>query len=233
MMRRGLYLSGIFAILSAATLPAGDVASFVDLGFSEDGDTYIFAQYGIEEKTLFPWSNLFIVDVPQNDFVPGGRFTYTHNEPIGPVQDGAGALMHLISNNAVMTRRYRLDFLIKGIPVFLSLQNGQNPEGETVEFRDFRHELNYNAQLLPTYDNSSGIIRSSFYIDVKQTDKNGMERRFRVGTPEIKRANITSYTIRRVLINPQNTCMIFVIEMTRTGADGAPDIRYMVEALKM
>ncbi|MDR0539225.1 MAG: DUF2259 domain-containing protein [Spirochaetaceae bacterium] len=236
MIRRKLYSLVLFAGLAASPLTAGDVASFVDLGFSDDGGTYIFAQYGVEEKTLYPWADLFIVNVPKNDFVPNGRFRYTHNIPIGPVQDGSGALMHLISNNASMTKQYRLDFLTKGIPLFLSLQNGQNPAGETIEFRDFRHDLFYRAELVPSFDYSNGGLRSSFYINLHRTDKNGATRSFRVGTPSVRRDKITSYTIKRVLINPKNTDMIFVIEMTRERSknegDG-PDIRYMVEALKL
>ncbi|MDR2521435.1 MAG: DUF2259 domain-containing protein [Spirochaetaceae bacterium] len=221
-----------FFLLAVLRLAAGDVASFVDLGFSEDGSTYIFAQYGVEEATLHPWADLNIVNVAQNDFVPGGRFSYVHGEEIGPVQDGSGALMNLIAKNAAATERYKLDFLIKGIPLFLSLENGQNPAGETIEFRDFRNERHYRAELVPTLDYSSGGLHSSFYINVHRTDKTGAARQYRVGTPQIKRASITSYTIKKVLINPQNTDMIFVIEMTReTGS--APDIRYMIEALKL
>ncbi|MDR0313486.1 MAG: DUF2259 domain-containing protein, partial [Treponema sp.] len=68
-------------VSGAVSLWAGDVATFVDLGFSPDGRTYAFAQYGVQSGTLIPWAELFVVDVPQNSFVSNGRVPYTHNEP--------------------------------------------------------------------------------------------------------------------------------------------------------
>ena len=54
---------------------------------------------------------------------------------------------------------------------------------------------------------------------------------FTAGTPGIKRAGVQSYSIKKALIAPDRSSMIFVIEM-RLYTGGAPDIRYMVEALK-
>ncbi|MDR2489977.1 MAG: DUF2259 domain-containing protein [Spirochaetaceae bacterium] len=230
--QKSFLAAAVFSCMCAVKLLAGDVASFVDLGFSEDGNTYVFAQYGIEEETLFPWADLYIVNVPDNDFVPNGRFRYVHKEPIGPVQDGSGALMNIISKNAEFTKRYRADFLTKGVPLFLSLENGQNPAGETIEFRDFKNNISYRAELIPTLDYSGSEVRSSFYINVSRYDGQNTPRYFRVGTPSVKRSKISSYTIKKALVNPRNTSIIFVIEMTCEGRDG-PDIRYMIEALKL
>ena len=230
--QKSFLAAAVVSFFCAVRLMAGDVASFVDLGFSDDGNTYTFAQYGVEEETLFPWADLNIVSIPNNDFVPNGRFRYVHNEPIGPVQDGSGALMNLIAKNAELTKRYRADFLTKGIPLFLSLENGQNPSGETIEFRDFQNNLSYRAELIPALDYSGTVVRSSFYINVSRYDGKTTPRYYRVGTPSVKRAKITSYTIKKALVNPRNTSIIFVIEMTREGPDG-PDIRYMIEALKL
>ena len=65
----------ILVLTVSVAVSAGDVASFVDLGFSENGKIYMFAQYGVDEHTLRPWSELYIVDVERNDFVPGGRIS--------------------------------------------------------------------------------------------------------------------------------------------------------------
>jgi predicted secreted protein len=79
---------------------AGDVASFVDLGFSEDGRIFMFAQYGVTEGSLKPWAEMRIVDIRSNNFVPGGRLNYTHTDRIAAGQDGSGALFRLIVRNA-------------------------------------------------------------------------------------------------------------------------------------
>ena len=40
----------LVAALSLASVFAGDVASFVDLGFTDDGKYYVFGQYGKIDK---------------------------------------------------------------------------------------------------------------------------------------------------------------------------------------
>src|SRR5215469_14320950 len=87
-------------LLVVSGLWAGDTATFVDLGFSPDGRTYMFGQYGVQSSTLRPWAELFIVDVQQNRFVNGGRLSYVYDKPVVFGQGGSGALFHLIAQNA-------------------------------------------------------------------------------------------------------------------------------------
>lgn len=44
-------------------LAAGDAAAFVDLGFSKDGRTYMFAQYGSTDKTWRGFAEIYSVDI--------------------------------------------------------------------------------------------------------------------------------------------------------------------------
>ncbi len=48
-MKKSIVCSLIMAVLVSA-LSAGDVATFVDKGFSEDGKYYVFGQYGKTDK---------------------------------------------------------------------------------------------------------------------------------------------------------------------------------------
>lgn len=50
MKKHLLILFTIFATVSLSF--AGDAAAFVDLGLSEDGKTYVFAEYGKTDKTF-------------------------------------------------------------------------------------------------------------------------------------------------------------------------------------
>ena len=95
-------------LLLASGLWAGDAASFVDMGFSPDGKTYMFAQYGVKADNLKPWADLYIVDVARNDFIPKGRISYTHNEPIYAGQDGSGALYRILINNSSLIERSQI-----------------------------------------------------------------------------------------------------------------------------
>ena len=54
---------------------AGDVASFVDKGFTSDGKYYIFGQYGKTDKKFQGWAEIYQVNIASNDFVEGGVFS--------------------------------------------------------------------------------------------------------------------------------------------------------------
>jgi predicted secreted protein len=217
--------------LGGSCVWAGDIASYVDLGFSADGKTYMFAQYGVQEKTLRPWADLFVVDVPKNNFVSGGKVSFVHDSPVKAGQDGSGALYRIISRNTTLADRYGINYLLLGHALYLAL-NGVDigASGETIEFRDFEPEVSYRAQLVPTVEGRDGDLKSSFFIILERTHKDRSRILYTVGTPQVKRPLISSYRIKKVIASPQYNSLIFVIEMRKQGENGI-DIRYMVEAV--
>jgi predicted secreted protein len=221
----------ITLILSVSRLWAGDYASFVDLGFSPDGSIYMFGQYGVRYQTWQPWAELFVVDVPRNDFVTGGRISYSHDQPIPAGQDGAGALYRLIARNTALADKYGINFMRQGQPLYIALENG-SIAGESIGFRDFASGASYTARLIPRVEGAGEDIKSSFYINVERTEWDGSLKSYTVGTPEIKRPLVEGYRIKKVIVAPHDGSLIFVIEMTRRGEEGV-DIRYMVEALRL
>jgi predicted secreted protein len=219
-------------ILGAPALWAGDSASFVDLGFSPDGGFYMFGQYGVQDGLLRPWADLYIVDVARNNFVSGGRVSYTHDRPILAGQDGSGALFRLIARNAALAERYGVNFPNQGQPLYIALDDESAYTGETIEFRDFESGASYRANLVASIEGSGDALASSFYINLESVPKSGRTKKYTIGTPQLKRPHISAYHIKKVLIAPPGDSLIFVIEMKRQTGDG-PDIRYMVEALRL
>jgi predicted secreted protein len=223
----------VFSMLLAfntTVLKAGDSASFVDLGFSADGRIYMFAQHGVRSGTLYPWADLFVVDVARNDFVPQGRIPYAHDKPINAGQDGSGALYRLLTQNAELIERYGLSYPNQGQPLYIALNGDPSYEGAAITFRDFGSDISYRANLVEKINGSGKNVRSSFYITLESTDGD-VEETFTIGTPQLERTSIFSYRIKKVLVAPSGNALIFVIEMKRHGENG-PDIRYMVEALR-
>ncbi|GMO54455.1 MAG: DUF2259 domain-containing protein [Termitinemataceae bacterium] len=232
LLKRARFLCAIFFILANASLNAGDVAVFSDLGFSQNGSVYMFGQYGVTEHSLIPWADLNIINVETNDFVNGGRFSYKHHEKIDAGQDGQGALLRLISKNSNFLKNYQSTFMKQGVPLFVSLKNGHNRDGETIDFRDFDFGTYYSAALIPQTHGKGKSSSSSFYILLDLTNKDGTKKTIRLGDPDVKRYGVSSYTIKKIMVNENRTSMIFVIEMTLPTTDG-PNIRYMVEALSL
>ena len=237
MLNKKIYCILMAILLSGVSgLWAGDTASFVDLGFSPDGRTYMFAQYGIESRTLKQWADLFVVDVPRNNFVNGGRLSYTHDIPVVSGQDGSGALYRIIARNGSLAERYNINYCFQGQPLYIAL-NGAN-SAETlglapVEFRDFESGASYKATLVPYVEGTGASLKSSFYISLERTASDGSKKTYTVGTPQLKRPLIASYRIRKVVTAPHDGSMIFIIEMKRQESAGDFDIRYMVEALRL
>ena len=232
-IKRIFLVCSIFSMLlifNAAALKAGDSASFVDIGFSADGRIYMFAQHGVRSGTLYPWADLFVVDVARNDFVPQGRISYTHNKPIDAGQDGSSALYRLLTQNAGLVERYGLSYPLQGQPLYIALNDDPAYDGAAITFRDFVSGVSYRASLVEKISGSGKNVRSSFYITLESADSS-TEETFTIGTPQLERASIFSYRIKKVLVAPSGNALIFVIEMKRHGENGH-DIRYMVEALR-
>ncbi|MDR2303055.1 MAG: DUF2259 domain-containing protein [Treponema sp.] len=233
-MKKTVILGGM--VLLVFSLWAGDTASFVDLGFSSDGQVYMFAQYGVQTSTLRPWADLFAVDVPRNNFVSGGKLSYTHESPVLAGQDGSGAFFRLLSHNGALADQNKVTFMNQGKPLYISLENGDVStdvaQGSSIEFRDFGKGDNYRAVLVPYIEGTGANLKSSFYIELERTSANGSRKSYTVGTPGVKRSLIASYKIKKVIAAPHEGSIIFVIE-TRKQADSGYDVRYMVEALKL
>ena len=228
--RTFLILIGL-SVLCVSAIGAGDSASFVNLGFSPDGSIYMFAQYGVKSGVLRPWADIYVVDVAKNDFVSGGRISHTYDRPIDAGQDGMGMLYSLIAENAGLARRYGVNFPNQGQPLYIALDGDPAYAGEPIQFRDFVSGISYQASVIESVNGSGKDLRSSFYIRLEYLDE-GVEKVFVIGSPEIKRPLVSSYRIKKVLIDPSGSSLVFVIEMKRHAEDGY-DIRYMVEVLRL
>jgi len=217
--------------LTAVRLSAGDAATFVDLGFSPDGVTYMFAQYGVQSGALKPWAEIFVVDVPRNNFVPGGRLSLVGERSVVPGQDGDGALYRLLAQNVSLAERYKVDFLFQGQPLYVS-PPGDGAPGAAIEFRDFDGRFTYRATLVSTVEDLGATVRSSFHINLERQGADGSRKSYTVGTPQLKRPDVISYRIRKVMIAPKDGSMILVIEMRKQNGKDI-DVRYMVEAVRL
>jgi predicted secreted protein len=230
-IKRIFLVCSILLLCNAAVLKAGDSASFVDLGFSADGSAYMFAQHGVRSGTLYPWADLFVVDIARNEFVPQGRIPYTHSKPIDAGQDGSAALYHLLTQNAGLVERHGLSYPNQGQPLYIALNGDPAYDGATITFKDFVSGISYQANLVEKISGSGKNVRSSFYITLESTGSDGEKKTYTIGAPQLERPSIFSYRIKKALAAPSGNALIFVIEMKRHGENG-PDIRYMIEAVR-
>jgi predicted secreted protein len=221
------------SLLVAALAPgfAGDVATFVNLGFSEDSSYFMFGQYGVDQSAGAPYAELFLVDNAKNDFVPKGVTRKTYAAKLEAGQDCSGAIFSLFAEQASLAKKYKIDHLRPGRLLYV-LVDGEEPPA-ILSFRDFKTGASYEVSLNQSSSQTkAGAATSSFGIAVTATGKDGSSKRITGGNPDIKREGVKSYVVRRIIAAPDEKTLLFIVEK-RTVAKGDPGVRYMVEALKL
>jgi predicted secreted protein len=216
--------------LAAISASAGDAAVFQNLGFSPDGKYFMFAQFGVKEKTTQPYAELYTVDVARNRFVSGGIRKTAGKNAVEPGSDGRGALFNLLADSLALKRKYGVDHTLTGRLLYILL-DGADPKPE-LEFRDFQTEKKYRIVLNQSSTGSGQGVRSSFHLVVTVEDKSSQIRSYTAGDPEYWRDGVRRYRIRQVILAPDGRSLIFAMEKEQEEPSGA-DIRYMVETLKL
>lgn len=228
-MKRTLFL--ILTWVFVGFLSAGDKADFVNLGFSSDGKYFMFGNYGFNQEESLCYSDIFLVNVSSNIFVPQGVFKGEFQNILSPGQSSIGALFSLLEEASDKRKEYGIDFLNTGRPLYIRLDD--NPESEentekeinSLDFKDFLTGTFYTMTLNQTIEEST----SRFYIDLQIKTAEGLEKNLRIGHPNYSRKNVVNYTIQRVIINPDNSSLIIIVGKT----DKNGNIRYMVETAKI
>jgi predicted secreted protein len=227
MLKRSFAVAAVF-LISAFHLSAGDVASFVNLGFSEDARVFMFAQYGIERETSRPFAEIYTVDVPNNVFVENGVRRSTFDIDLNPGQNGSGAMYTLLGESQDLISRYEIDHLAPGRIVYL-LVNGDEPKSN-IQFRDFNTGNRYEISLVQVSEGEGEDARASFHIQLTVVRSNGEVDAFTVGRPGYFRDGVSRYRIGQIFLAPDEQSLVFVVQKEYQGADGTT-IRYMVETV--
>jgi len=230
MKKRSILAALAFA---AALIPAyaGDVATFVNLGFSPDSAYFMFGQFGVDQTTLAPYAETYLVDNKKNDFVPNGVARKVFPKArIEAGQDASGAFYTLFSDEVSLARKYKIDHLLPGSLLYVLL-DGQEPPA-TLSFRDFKTGSTYDIALNQKVVETTGSVSSSFGIAITVSAKDGTVRRVTGGSPDIHRSGVKAYAIRRIVGAPDGRTLVFIIEKRLVDtSDGG--IRYMVETVKL
>ncbi|ORC34695.1 hypothetical protein B4O97_12185 [Marispirochaeta aestuarii] len=229
MFKRGCILLLLLVGLVVPSL-AGDVATYVNLGFSVNSRYFLFGYYGIDDKTSNPYANMYLVDVHANEFVPEGRMRGIYPVEVSAGQDGSGALYTLFADNVETIKEYGIDHLRSGRIVYL-LINGAEPKSH-LEFRDFERNSSVSVDLVQKSEGSGKTVRSAFHLNLKLKDANGKTRDYVVGLPDYYRSGVKRYRIKQVCYSPDESSLVFILEKEELDGEGS-DIRYMVETVKI
>ncbi|HCA19134.1 MAG TPA: hypothetical protein DEO40_00470 [Treponema sp.] len=236
-MKKNLRKAFLYTILafSLASSYAGDAAVFSDIGFSEDGRTYIFGQYGKTDKKYEAWAEIYTVDVEKNTYVPGEVFRTKPSAATTKIS-GKTAFEELSKKTLWKRRPYKCTPCKPQNLLYVRETESKKSTDEIV-FKDFEgsnetKEIFYCLRLVPTYHGSGPDIESQFYILLEKKDSNGnilLSRK--LGTPDLRRKGISSYRIDRIFTDKSGKSFVIIIEKTQLDETGT-SIRYMVETVR-
>jgi len=218
----------VYCVVLAVTLYAGDVASFVNLGFSADGGAFAFGQYGVTDGEFRAYADVFCVDVAKNDFFPGGKFS--DPPPSTADKDGKTAFGTLQDSSAGFIKKVGIDAANQGRALYVQAED--EPKLRKIEFRDFETGRAYSVVTHTLSEGSGKSVKSSFYLIVEVTGTDGKSARYTVGLPGLKRKGVSDYLVRRIITDGSGKSLVFVVEKEQADRNGA-SIRFMVEALRL
>jgi predicted secreted protein len=225
-MAKRLAPIGVLILLVTFAASAGDIARFVNLGFSPDSRYFMFGQYGIQEKGSAPWAESYIVDVRANAFVPHGVRKVFSSQPADAGSDGIGALFDAVEESRAQVEAYRIRHTATGRMLYILVDGAPAPD--IVDFRDFQTSQNYEVTL--TQSPPLGEAGASFRIAVSITDKDGVVHTYRAGDPSLRRPGVKAYHIKEIVLAPDKASLVFLIQKEEQDMQGN-NIRYMIETV--
>jgi len=219
----------LFFCAIAATLSAGDVATFVSLGFSPDGERYSFGQYGVADGAYSAYADIWCVDVAKNEFLKGGAFSRLPSADTAG-KDGPGVFAALQNIASEYLKKNGINSAEQGRALYVLGEETDVPK--TISFRDFETGATSGVTVNTYVEGESLKAVSSFYLLVEVKASSGPAVRKTVGLPGFKREGVKSYRVRRIIADASGKSLVFVIEKQVATAKG-DSTRYMVETLRL
>jgi predicted secreted protein len=80
-------------LLAATPAIAGDTAQRQILGFSPDGRTFAFEEYGVQDGSGFPYSNIYVIDTATDGWVDGAPVRVRIDGDMPPLHEARAEAM--------------------------------------------------------------------------------------------------------------------------------------------
>lgn len=231
-----LIAGGLLTLCALCAGFAGDSAVLVDSGFSQDGNYYVFGQYGKIDKKFQGWAEIYTVDVLKNDYVDGEVFKV---KPSAVTFDKTGKEVYesLAGKSFFTIKKYGCRTSEPDQILYIR-EEEQKTGTDVIEFKDFVSSVSsdqayYRVNLVPEIYGSGINVKSSFYINLEKRDSRGaLLASQKIGTPSITRKGVKGYKIERIVCDKSGHNLIFIVEKTMEDKTGI-NIRYMIEAARL
>ena len=221
-MKKTIFVFLLF--LSIVAIYAGDIANFVNLGFSKDGSKFAFGIHGVKDKTYQAYANIYLIDANTNDFLENGVFKTSPTKATYAL-DSKTVFLDLQHRASPYLKKYGIIQERKGRPIYSQTEETKNDS--TLMFRDFETGDEYTIVL---HSKTVSNTQSSFHITCDVINTNGNKRSYNVGHPDIVRTGTKSYSIKKIII--EGSTLVFIIEKKELEK-GGDSVRFMAEVIKL
>ena len=234
-MKKSLLL-GLCAAFVFAPAFCGDVATFVDKGFTADGKYYIFGQYGKTDKKYQGYAEIYQVDIAANDYVDAGVFKTKPGNATAS-KNGKEVYEELEAKSFYYLKNLPCETADSEHTLYI-LEDIYKTGSDEIEFKDFENSKiespdTYRIKLVPSVTGSGKKAKSSLYINIEKYAADGtLLAKTTAGNPGIARKGVVNYKIERIFCDKAEKNLIFVIEKMIEDDTGV-SFRYMVEAVKI
>lgn len=155
-----LIVASFVIILSSADIFAGDYAALNFIGFSKDGKYLAFEEYGTQDGSGFPYSNIYFVDTTKNSYAAPAVKVRLDNEAATESQARTRANRNAAANlrklrivagntGSLVVARLLTDLSVEKEPLKFEVGKSQS-----LNFTDYRNsnyfENEYNLTLAPS-----------------------------------------------------------------------------------
>lgn len=217
---------------------AGDTARIQILGFSEDGSRFAFEQYGVQDGSGFPYSEIFILDVAKDSWVKPSPFRRRDDVDDSQGYDEDALLATARAENRATAQPHLRNTGIAG----KGLTVGHNPHSE---LSSDPHRMVVNPyDMMPPADDPLKLVITEYPMASGDCSSYGADTKgFRLTltyhgktrvlnddktVPSSRNCPLT-YRIERILTYfPNNAPPVFavLVQMESHGFEG-PDRRYL------
>jgi len=211
----------ILLCASPLALFAGDAATFASLGQSPEGRYFAFAQFGEQDGSGYPYAEIYIVDVKQNAFVPGGVIKKLWRQDAEPLPSGLHVLLELRVQTDSLFKAYDIQAYCQPEEIVAST-NSERVHAQWTQ--DDGRQVNVLLEQKSRGEIGAYSSSAAFQLELAKAG----DALIRIGAIKRFRKHVIRYDLDRVLRLHENVGIIVVIRMTAMGFEG-PDIRYMVE----
>jgi predicted secreted protein len=218
---------------------AGDAAEMRVIGFSADARIFAFEEYGVQDGSGFPYSNIYLIDLDRDKFTPGAPIKVTIEREAMVKEARALAW----SKAQSLVTRYGADSDPGAFAVYRAAAD-LNAQGDTVRFNRYprapKVSKAYSIQLQPKpFPATKDCLNASngfngFLLKLVEADGKPVDRvLYEDASVPPSRKCPTGYRIGAVVMdNDKAATAVAMIQASSQGFEG-DDIRWIAIPIKL